>query len=264
MKFSSFKILIPVVFFVGIFFLLNLTGLSQAVKGVFYAFASPLQSFFWKTGDNASDFGGGIFEFGNIKQKNEQLQEKNKELLAEILLLREVKNENDFLRKTMDIGLNKEFNLLLANIVAKDISRDSILINRGFKDGVKKNQPALTSQKTLLGKVGKVYENFSEVILISNSEISFDVKVSDIGVFAVAKGRGRSEINLEFVPKDKELKSGNFIISAALGGIFPEGLLVGEIKEIKKSDTEPFQSASIKPAFDIADLDKIFIIENFE
>lgn len=263
MKFPGLKIIISALVFAGIFLLLNFTGFPKAIKGIFYSFSGPFQSFFWRTGQDVSGFTEAFFSSQNIKREDESLKAKNKELLSELLLLREVKGENEFLRNAMGIDIDKEFDLILAEVVGKDIFRDSILINKGLKDGVKKNQPVLTSQKTLLGKIGEVYENFSEVVLISNTEISFDAKVSETDIFGVVKGKGRSEIVLEFVPKKKELKVGNVVVSAALGGIFPEGILVGEIQEVKKSDTDPFQSARMKPSFDIKELDKLFIIENF-
>ena len=50
------------------------------------------------------------------------------------------------------------------------------------------------------------------------------------------------------------------MVTSALTGVFPQGLLVGGIKEIVKSDLEPFQAAQIQPAFNIRDLEKLFII----
>lgn len=263
MKFLGLKIAISALLIIGFFLLMNFTGFSKTVKSFFYSFSAPFQSFFWKIGGDVSDFRGSIFNFQIIKKENETLKTKNKELLAELLVLREIKNENEFLRNGMGLGIDKDFDLILAYVVGKDIFRDSILVNKGSKDGVRKSQPVITEQRTLLGKIGEVYDNFSEIVLISNPEVSFDAKVSESDIFGVIKGKGRSEISLEFVPKEKELKSGSFVVSAALGGIFPEGILVGEIREIKKLDTDPFQSAKIKPGFDIKKLDKLFIIENF-
>ncbi|PIR71721.1 MAG: hypothetical protein COU43_01005 [Candidatus Nealsonbacteria bacterium CG10_big_fil_rev_8_21_14_0_10_37_25] len=50
------------------------------------------------------------------------------------------------------------------------------------------------------------------------------------------------------------------MVTSALSGVFPPGLVVGEINQVKKSDPEPFQAAQIQPAFNIRDLEKLFII----
>lgn len=264
MRLPGVKIILFVLLCGGIFALINFAGLDKPAKDFFYSFSRPLQAFFWTTGNNISGFFGGFFNAQNIKNENESLRSVNQELLSELLLLREAKSENEFLKNSMGLNIDKEFELMLTQIVFKDVLRDSILIDKGLKDGVRKNQPVLTGQRALLGRIGEIYENFAEVILISNSGSSFDAKISGTDTIGVMKGKGRSLIKLEFVPKDKELKAGSFAVSTALGGIFPDGILIGEVQEVENSDTNPFQSASINPSFDLKQLDRIFIIKNFD
>jgi rod shape-determining protein MreC len=52
-------------------------------------------------------------------------------------------------------------------------------------------------------------------------------------------------------------------VTSALGGIFPKGLLVGKIKEVKKSDIEPFQKTKIEPFFQLKKIRKIIHIKQF-
>ena len=136
----------------------------------------------------------------------------------------------------------------------------TVWANKGEKDGISEEFPVINQQKVLIGKIDKVYRNFSKVLLISNSKSSFDVKVQESEVFGIIKGKGNLKILLDFIHKEKEIKEGDLVVSSALGGFFPQGLLIGEISEVKKSDLEPFQTARVKPAFDIGDLEKLFII----
>jgi len=62
--------------------------------------------------------------------------------------------------------------------------------------------------------------------------------------------------------KEKEIKESDLVVTTALGGIFPSGLLVGEIGKVFRSDVEVWQQAEIKPAFDINELETLFIIVN--
>jgi len=86
---------------------------------------------------------------------------------------------------------------------------------------------------------------------------------SDIDIYGIVKGKGGLNLDLTLVPKEKEIKEGNLVATTSLGGIFPKGLLVGEIKQVKKSDIEPFNSASLKPLFNLQDLKVVFLITNF-
>jgi len=255
----------------------NFTGFSKNIKNFFFLISSPIQKSFWQAGKNVSVYFAGILEVRILKKELDNLHLKNQELLSQIVAIIELKKENEVLREALGLGLEKEFQLMLAQIISKDISQDSILINKGKKDGVLEGWPVITGQKVLLGRIGQVYSRFSEVILISNKKSSFDAKISEVEedksssspfavardteIYGIVKGEGKFKIYLDLIPKDKAIFEGkDVIITSALGGVYPQGLLVGEIKTISKSDTDPFQRAEITPFFNIKDLDYLFII----
>ena len=92
---------------------------------------------------------------------------------------------------------------------------------------------------------------------------SFSAKISGREVSGAVKGKGNFNIFLDLVPKEEEITPEETVISSVLGGIFPEGLLVGKINEVRKSDIETFQQAEISPFLNINNLDYLFIIVNF-
>jgi len=240
--------------------IIALNFFQNKVRNFFYLVSSPLQASLWQAGDRVSDFFATITEFRNLKKENEELKLKIQSLLAENTSLKELKNENETLRTALNLGLEKEFKLTLVQVIGKDISQDSLIINKGAKDGLTKDLPVITEQKNLVGRINEVYENFSKVMLISNKDSSFDAKISEQEIFGVVKGRGGLKAFIDRVPQDKEIKPGDILVTSVLGGVFPAGLLVGEIKEVKKSDLEPFQQAEISPFFDIGKLGNLFVI----
>jgi len=262
MKFTSWKRKI-IIIIIGLLLIFSLNFFQKEIKGFFYFISSPIQKTLWRTGDRVSDFFETISEIKSLKRENEELKLKNQELISQIAQSIELEKENEVLKEALGIGLEKEFKLALAEVVSKDISQDSILINKGSKDGITENCPVITQQKTLIGKIDEVYENFSRVILIFNKESSFDVQISETDISGVVKGKGNLQLFLDFVPQEKEIKEGDFIVTTSLGGIFPKGLLVGQIGKVLRSDIEPFQQAKIRPAFDIKELETVFIITDF-
>jgi len=254
-----FKIVIPVLIIV-FFIFLNLGSVSPRVKNFFYLISEPAQKWFWEKGNRLSNFFETISEIKSLKKESDNLKLKIKTLESENLVLIELKKENEILRKALEIGLKKDFKLVFAQVIGKDVSQDSILIDQGSKDGVRVGLPVITQQKTLVGKISQVYENFSKVQLLSNNESSFDAKISDTEIYGIVKGKGNFKFYFDLIPKDREIKEGDFLVTSALGGVFPPGLLIGEIKEVKKSDVELFQKAEIKPAFDITELKFLFVI----
>lgn len=268
-----FKIAIIIVLLIAFFVVLNLPTISKEIKNFFYFISAPIQKTFWGAGDNVSDFFEAVSGIRNLKKESENLEFRIQELSAEIARLRDLEKENKVLREALGIGLQEEFKIVFAQITGKDIAQDSILIDKGLKHGISKDNPVITQQKVLLGKISQVYKNFSRVMLISNKESAFPVNIQTSGnndpltaqtdIKAIAKGRGALQLLLDFVPRDVEIRAGDKIVTTALEGIFPKGLLAGYVKEIEKSDVEPFQQAEIQPAFEIKELENLFIIIEF-
>ena len=257
------NLVLGLLFIVVFFLVLNFTVLGDKVKNFFYLVSSPLQQGFWKAGDATSDFLTGVFQAENLKKEADELYLKSRSLIARIAELKELENENLALREALQLGLQKEMELNLSRIISKDISGEIVLINKGGKDGMAEGYPVITPQKLLLGKITKVYDDFSEVMLITNRDSSFDARVLGKDIYGAVKGGGDSALYLDLVPKDKELSSGDIVVTAALGGDFPAGIVVGSVREVRKTDIEPFQAAEIIPSFDLKAADIIFVIVDF-
>lgn len=260
---KKIKIGIIIVFLIAFFIVLNLTNFAKEIKNFFYRISLPIQKILWQAGNKTSDFFEMIFEFKELKKENEELKLKLADSLAENLALEELRKENESLRKALEIGLEKDFKLILVQIIGKDISQDSILINKGSLEGITENLAVITPEKIILGKVSEVYRNFSRVTLITDKKSTFDGKIAEKEIQGVVKGKGNLKLFLDAIPRDTEVKDGDIVVTTHLGGIYPENLLVGKIKEIRKSDIEPFQQAEIFPFFEIGELENLFVITDY-
>lgn len=261
MKFSFIKSKVLAVIVVVVLLVSLLNFFEKEMRSFFYWFSAPVQRVLWRAGERTSDFLESIVRVKILKQELDELKLENQELAAQVVALKDLKKENKALRQVLEIGLQKEFKLSLAQVIGKDISQDFILIDKGSEDGISGNMPVITQQKVLVGKIGEIYKNFSKVMLISNKESSFNGKIDDIA--GVIKGQGNFRILFDLIPREENLSQGDIVVTSALEGIFPKGLLVGKIKEIKKSDVEPFQQAEIEPFFDISQTEILFIILEF-
>ena len=259
---SIYRNLLVIITFVLVIILSNLY--QRETKNFFYKISEPFQRFFWSWGQKISFFFEIISEIKKLKEETERLKVQNLELMAEISLLREVKKENQTLRKALNLNLEKEFKLSLADVIFKDISEDLISLNRGKKDGIREGLPVITEQKILIGKIFEVYDDSSKVLLISNKKSSFDGEIAEKEIVGQVRGKGKGKVLFDLVPREKEIKEGDLIQTSTLGGIFPAGLLVGKLKKVEGSDVKPFWKAEILPLFEIGKLDKVFIILNFK
>lgn len=80
-------------------------------------------------------------------------------------------------------------------------------------------------------------------------------------VFGLIEGYDdeRNELILKRIDSNIEIKPGQKVMSSGLGGIFPEGLYIGEITEVTTDDFGLTKMAYIKPAADFALLDHVMV-----
>jgi rod shape-determining protein MreC len=252
--------------FLLIFFLillLNLPFFSKPVKNFFNLISSPVQNFFWQSGKKVSNFISGISKASVLKKENERLNLQIQDLLQKIASLKELEKENERLREALGIGLEKEYKLILTNVIGRETSPNFFRVDKGKKDGVEKDMPIINESKVLCGKVSEVYENFSEVQTISNKNLSFTVKIPGQEAIFSAKGMGNSKVLLDLIPKDVSINTSDLVITSAEGGFFPKDLLVGKIEKVEKSDLEPFQKAEVSLACQIEKVEFLFIIKEW-
>jgi len=255
------KKIVAITLFLVLFFIL--ANIYQAtIRNFFYLISEPIQRQLQYFGQKITSFLQAISYSEEIYQENIKLQQFNQELLTKIVKLSELEKENVALKESLKIGLGEEFKLVFAQVTGKDISQDSLIIDKGTRDGIKINLPVITQQKVIVGKVTEVFNNFSRVQLISNKNVSFDAKTLGSEVQGLVKGVGDLNVNFELVPQQEKVSEGEIIVTTALSGIFPTGLLVGTVKSVKKSDIETFQRIEINPYFNIKRLDYLFVINN--
>lgn len=257
----SFKLKIAVLLITVVFLVvINLT-LSSEIRNFFYSISAPIQIPLRKLSNEISGWSTTIFNLSQVKKEIQELREENLALLSENIELKKLKQENKFLREALDLNLQEDFKLVLAQVIGRSTDPDYILINRGVNDKVEKGMPVIDSQRVVWGKIDKVHQNYSLVKLISNPELSFSAQVKDKKIKGRVEGKSSHKLGFDFIPQHKKIAKNDILITSSLGKFFPQGLLVGEIKKINKSDLEPFQTAVVEPFFDIKNM-TVLIVKN--
>jgi rod shape-determining protein MreC len=242
---------------------LSFSSFPQNVKTFFYSISSPAQSVFNKAGDSVFRFWETIFKIQSLEKDNKILRLKILEFLSDNSKLEDLEKENQELRNALSLEMEKEFELTLVKIIGKDIGQDSIIINGGLEDGLSNGLVVVTSQKVLVGKISETYDRFSRITLLSSKDNSLDAQVQNKEIDGLIRGNGNLNLLLDLVPKEKDLKEDDVVVTHYLSRKYPQGLLIGQIKTIKKQDTEPFQTAEIEPFFNIGSIETLFVINNF-
>jgi rod shape-determining protein MreC len=205
-----------------------------------------------------------VRKIGELARQNEQYREEIDRLQAELVRLHEVDLENRDLRNLL--GLKERSaagELVPARLIARDPSPyvQSITIDRGTEDGVHEGMTLIT-WRGVVGRITRAGPTSSKVLLVTdvNSSISGRIQSSESRVTGIIRGRPEGGLLMQHIPQEETLETGATIITSDLGGLVPEGLVVGEVVQVRRKDVDVFQEALIEPAADMKRLERLYVL----
>jgi rod shape-determining protein MreC len=138
-----------------------------------------------------------------------------------------------------------------------------ILIDQGSDSGLRHGMPVLTAQG-LVGRIDAVTASAARVQLITDPASAVNVRLPDSESDGMLVGSVTGDINLDMIPQEAELRPGELILTSGLGGTYPGNILVGQVASVRKLETALFQSASVQPVVDFANLRAVLVVSNFK
>ena len=242
-----------------VFFLISL--LIFIFPSIFF---SPFQILGYLTNDIRSN----LYSFAHAQSKDssyQKLEAEVKKLREQILEMENIKKDNVALRSQFQETFIQPERLLPARVIGfkgKYTRPSGLLIDQGKKSGIKENAAVIVG-KELIGKIGEVFEYNAEVILINSPKFStlvYDGKTSAPGIIT-----GQEDVLLlDHVVITDEIKEKDPIYTKGEvfdnGAVIPEGLLVGSVKGVEKSETKPFQTGVVESGLRVVTLLTVFVV----
>jgi rod shape-determining protein MreC len=106
--------------------------------------------------------------------------------------------------------------------------RQSVLLNVGERDGIRDGWATMDGVG-LVGRISGVGAQTSRVVLLTDSNSRVPVTVQPSGQKAILSGDNSDLPPLEFLEKGDEIRPGDQVFSSGDGGVFPAGLLIGQV-----------------------------------
>lgn len=257
-----------IVILILIYFGTHSSGPTAAEDAVLTT-VSPVRTFFKNIGRGFYDITHCIGEISELRNQKSELQRENSELSARARDTEELRDENDRLRRMLELRRdNKDYDLVASTVIADEPSNffASFTIDKGRNSGISEGQPAILEDGTLVGKVTRVGTNWAEIMTVVDPGFSAGAKVERSNDMGVAEGdtalREERKLKLAYLGRETEIEVDDEIVTTGLGGVFPEGLKIGRVAEIKDDNVNMSRFAVIEPEADLKDIREVFIITN--
>ncbi|MFY9240919.1 MAG: rod shape-determining protein MreC [Roseovarius sp.] len=170
-------------------------------------------------------------------QSYERLYDQNRELRRELQQMTQWKEaalqleqENARLLDLNNVRLDPRMTFITGVVRADSGSpfRQSVLLNVGARDGIKDGWAAMDGLG-LVGRISGVGDNSARVILLTDTSSRIPVTVQPSGQTALVLGDNTAAPPVDFIENAGSVRPGDRVITSGDGGVFPPGLLVGQI-----------------------------------
>ena len=196
-----------------------------------------------------------------LNKKLEVLSEENLKLNLENQILSSNKIENERLRDLLKFRDRNELDFIGADILSKGINSNmsSVLLNRGLSDGVKNNNPVLSS-RGVVGKTILVADNYSAVQLISDIDFRLSVKIMPSETEGIMRWITNDTCEILEVQTTSDVQIGDIVLTSNLSIYFPPNLPVGEVISFYKKSNSSNKVVRMKLFSDLSTLNQLFIL----
>lgn len=172
----------------------------------------------------------------DLKHKYELLKSENEFLISSLAEQQKIKRENSELKSLLKFNYINQKLIVTSRIIhyPNPIYNHKIIIESGTKHGVNQHDIVINKDK-LVGRVVKVEDNISEVLLITDKRSHIPVISSINHEKGILRGTGKNNIfEVIFYNKNHNMVVGESFATSSDGGFIPAGIQIGKITKIRK------------------------------
>jgi rod shape-determining protein MreC len=205
--------------------------------------------------------GNWVTSFAADKSDYATLKSQNLDLKQRLAALEEAKLENDRIRDLVAFAKAQDLPTIGAHVIGRptDSRQRSILVDRGTGNGVALGD-AVIAAGGLVGQVVEVTPWNARVRLITDSESGVAVLVQRSRANGIVTGTLEGPLQLEFVDKKTLPVVGDVLITSGLGGIYPKGIVVGEVTDVASNQTDLFPVVAVASRVQIDRIEEVLVL----
>lgn len=228
----------------------------------------PVQSLFSKAKQRGYVLFETVSAAHSFRAENERLKEEIASLKQEERSAVSAIKENERLRALLDLEAeNAEYDMVACEVIAKDGGnlRSEFQVSKGKRHGITVNDPVVV-HRGLVGKVTAVSDGFATVTPIIDASCAVGARIVRTQALSVAEGGGsaqeHSALTLRFFAEDTEPVVGDVVETSGIGGVYPQGLLLGTVREVHKNGAGVSDYAELDAAVNFAQIHEVMIIRS--
>lgn len=256
-----------------------LLGLSSALIGgnadpfsnIFAFVTTPVRNGVSAVADWAEGVYNYVLRYDEMQSELDQLRTQVAEMEEAARQGQDALRENDQLRELLNLQeRRRDFVFENVRVTAPATSNwaSTLTISKGRNFGIEAGDCVVTETGVLVGEVSVVGTNSAVVSTLINTDIDMGGMVARTYSAGILEGdftlMEEGKLKLSYLPDSAQLIAGDEVLTSGKGGIYPSGLVVGQIESVFDDPSGKTRYAVILPEVDLGSLIEVFVIKEFD
>ena len=241
------------------------------VTGVANVMTTPLKALTSNIARTFQSIFGYVYRYEQLVEDFERLHVEMQALLELHDMAAVIEEENIWLREQLGFRQRtpgtETAEAMILNPGAENWSHN-FTINIGYSNSeISLGDSVVTASGVLMGRVTDVGISTSTVVSILDTTFAAEVWIGDSGERATARGdfshMNQGILVLDNIDDGTPVASGDTIVTTGYAGVFPPGLVLGQVLEVFNHPTGIGRFATIRPILPIDSIRHVFVITDF-
>jgi len=225
------------------------------------ATAAPAQSVVLNLTNGASAAWASALKARLLASENERLTTRVADLEAKLSALQErysgLRRERELRSAYASLRRPEQ----MAHVIAVGVGGwlSYFTIDRGRADGVRIRDVAVT-RDGVVGQVCAITDHSARILPITDIASGVAVRVQRSRETGVLKGLGSWQCELLYLGPQAQVRTGDEVLTAGIGGVFPAGLRVGTITSVAVDPNTSGKKATVRPAARLQNVEEVLLL----
>ena len=235
------------------------------------AFMAPMQEAVTTVTEPVGDFFSGLAHLPSLADENERLLEENTALIAGSQIAATQRLRHEELLALMGLRGSLDPTAVTAHVIGNGVSNFeyTMTIDKGSADGVEAGQPVATGSADapmLVGRVMSVTPISSDVLLLIDRDLAVAATIGNSQEAGLVEGQGASDLRMSFFASGSLIEGGESVFTQGYKvdgqeGLYPPGMLIGQVSRLIESENETQQYVEVRPAVDFETLQFVLVLQ---
>ena len=210
------------------------------------------------------------YQVEQMKDELERLRQELADMSEQVRESEQLRAENENYRHLLGLReRRRDLEFESCTITAHTLSNwgSSFTISKGSNFGLSEGLCVIDSYGNLVGVIQEVGLNWANVITVVDTGIEMGALMSRTDAAAILEGdfslMQEGRVKLSYLPEDSEINAGDQVLTSGKGGVYPPGILVGQVESVHSDPSGMTRYAVVAPAADLGSLKQVFVVTDY-